>query len=460
MILHLSTGIEFVKKIMFKRVLIANRGEIALRIIRALREMNIESVSIYSAADKDSLPAILASQSICIGPAKPAESYLNAELIIDIAERMGCDAIHPGYGFLSENASFARKCEERGICFIGPSWRLIEALGDKQSAKQLMIENNVPVIKGSRDIVRSSEEAISVAADIGYPVIVKATAGGGGKGMRIVRAEDELITELSAAQAEAKAAFGNGDCYIEKCIEAPRHIEIQIAADHYGNVVHLGERNCSVQKHHQKLIEEAPAWGLSDKLRNEMGMTAVRAAKAAGYNSVGTVEFILDSNGHYYFMEMNTRIQVEHPVTEMLTGVDLVREQIYIAAGRKLKIKQDDISFDGNVIECRINAKGTGNVKLLHFPAGPGVRIESALYEGCTVTPYYDSMLAKIIVHDHTRLGAIKRMRRCLEELVISGVPTNVNEMYAIMNHPEFVLGNYNTGFCEKNKNVFEKSLL
>lgn len=445
---------------MFKRVLIANRGEIALRIIRALREMNIESVSIYSEADRDSLPAILAAKSICIGPARPSESYLNAELILDIAERMGCDAIHPGYGFLSENAAFARKCEERGICFIGPSWRLIEALGDKQTAKQLMLENNVPVIRGSEDIVRSHEEAQKVARDIGYPVIVKATAGGGGKGMRIVRSEAELGTELAAAQAEAKAAFGNGDCYIEKYIEEPRHIEIQIMADRHGHAVHLGERNCSVQRHHQKLLEEAPSWGLSDKLREEMGMTAVRAAKAAGYDSVGTVEFILDAEGHYYFMEMNTRIQVEHPVTEMLTGIDLVREQIYIAAGRELKLRQEDIRFDGNVIECRINARGTGNVKLLHFPAGPGVRIESSLYEGCTVTPYYDSMLAKIIVHDDTRLGAIKRMRRCLEELVISGVPTNIDEMYMIMNHPEFVLGNYNTGFCEKYKADFEKSLL
>lgn len=445
---------------MFKRVLIANRGEIALRIIRALREMNIESVSIYSEADRDSLPAILAAKSICIGPARPSESYLNAELILDIAERMGCDAIHPGYGFLSENAAFARKCEERGICFIGPSWRLIEALGDKQTAKQLMLENNVPVIRGSEDIVRSHEEAQKVARDIGYPVIVKATAGGGGKGMRIVRSEAELGTELAAAQAEAKAAFGNGDCYIEKYIEEPRHIEIQIMADRHGHAVHLGERNCSVQRHHQKLLEEAPSWGLSDKLREEMGMTAVRAAKAAGYDSVGTVEFILDAEGHYYFMEMNTRIQVEHPVTEMLTGIDLVREQIYIAAGRELKLRQEDIRFDGNVIECRINARGTGNVKLLHFPAGPGVRIESALYEGCTVTPYYDSMLTKIIVHDDTRLGAIKRMRRCLEELVISGVPTNIDEMYMIMNHPEFVLGNYNTGFCEKYKADFEKSLL
>ena len=445
---------------MFKRVLIANRGEIALRIIRALREMNIESVSIYSEADRDSLPAILAAKSICIGPARPSESYLNAELILDIAERMGCDAIHPGYGFLSENAAFARKCEERGVCFIGPSWRLIEALGDKQTAKQLMLENNVPVIRGSKDIVRSHEEAQKVAADIGYPVIVKATAGGGGKGMRIVRSEAELGNELAAAQAEAKAAFGNGDCYIEKYIEEPRHIEIQIMADRHGHAVHLGERNCSVQRHHQKLLEEAPSWGLSDKLREEMGMTAVRAAKAAGYDSVGTVEFILDAEGHYYFMEMNTRIQVEHPVTEMLTGIDLVREQIYIAAGRELKLRQEDIRFDGNVIECRINARGTGNVKLLHFPAGPGVRIESALYEGCTVTPYYDSMLAKIIVHDDTRLGAIKRMRRCLEELVISGVPTNIDEMYMIMNHPEFVLGNYNTGFCEKYKADFEKSLL
>ena len=437
---------------MFKRVLIANRGEIALRIIRALREMNIESVAVYSTADKDSLPAMTATKSICIGPAKPAESYLNQDLLIDVAQQMGCDAIHPGYGFLSENAEFARKCEENGICFIGPSWKLIEKMGDKQSAKKLMLENNVPVVMGSDDIVRSSEEAVKVAAKIGYPVIIKATAGGGGKGMRIARDEAELLKELASAQAEAAAAFGNGDCYIEKYIEQPKHIEIQLLADKYGNVVHLGERNCSVQRHHQKLLEESPSWGLSSELRAEMGETAVRAAKAAGYNSVGTVEFIMDASGNYYFMEMNTRIQVEHPVTEMLTDIDLVREQIYIASGRKMELRQEDIEFRGNVIECRINAKGPGTVKVLHFPEGLGVRTESSLFEGCTITPFYDSMIAKIIVHDRSRIEAIRRMRRCLEELVISGVPTNIGEMYMIMNHPEFVSGNYDTSFWEKNK--------
>ncbi len=437
---------------MFKRVLIANRGEIAMRIIRALREMNIESVAVYSTADRDSLPAMTASKSICIGPARPAESYLDMDRIIDVAQQMHCDAIHPGYGFLSENAEFARKCEEHGICFIGPSWQLIERLGDKQSAKKLMLENGIPVVSGSKDIIRSDEEARAAAEAIGYPVMIKATAGGGGKGMRIAENEAELLKELKAASAEAAAAFGNGDCYIEKYIEAPRHIEIQLLADNYGNAVHLGERNCSVQRHHQKLLEEAPAWGLSNELREEMGETAVRAAKAAGYNSVGTVEFIMDAAGHYYFMEMNTRIQVEHPVTELLTGIDLVREQILTAAGRELELKQEDITFTGNVIECRINAKGTGTVKVLHFPEGLGVRTESGLYEGCTITPYYDSMIAKIIVKDRTRMEAIRRMRRCLEELVISGVPTNIGELYMIMNHPEFVGGNYDTGFWEKHK--------
>ncbi len=437
---------------MFKRVLIANRGEIAMRIIRALREMNIESVAVFSTADRDSLPAMTASKSICIGPARPAESYLDMDRIIDVAQQMHCDAIHPGYGFLSENAEFARKCEEHGICFIGPSWQLIERLGDKQSAKKLMLENGIPVVSGSKDIIRSDEEARAAAEAIGYPIMIKATAGGGGKGMRIAENEAELLKELKAASAEAAAAFGNGDCYIEKYIEAPRHIEIQLLADNYGNAVYLGERNCSVQRHHQKLLEEAPAWGLSNELREEMGETAVRAAKAAGYNSVGTVEFIMDAAGHYYFMEMNTRIQVEHPVTELLTGIDLVREQILTAAGRELELKQEDITFTGNVIECRINAKGTGTVKVLHFPEGLGVRTESGLYEGCTITPYYDSMIAKIIVKDRTRMEAIRRMRRCLEELVISGVPTNIGELYMIMNHPEFVAGNYDTGFWEKHK--------
>lgn len=437
---------------MFKRVLIANRGEIALRIIRALREMNIESVAVYSTADRDSLPAMTAVKSICIGPPKPSESYLDQDLLIDVAIRMECDAIHPGYGFLSENADFARKCEENGITFIGPSWQIISMMGDKQSAKRLMTENGIPVVKGSKDIVRSDEEAVRIAAEIGYPVIIKATAGGGGKGMRIAWDEQELIHEKTAAESEAEAAFGNGDVYIEKYIENPKHIEIQLLADHYGNIVHLGERNCSVQRHHQKLLEEAPSWGMSDELRAEMGETAVRAARAAGYNSVGTVEFIMDKNGRYYFMEMNTRIQVEHPVTEMLTDIDLVREQINIAAGRKTELRQEDIEFRGNVIECRINAKGTGTVKVLHFPEGFGVRTESGLYEGCEVTPYYDSMIAKIIVHDRSRIEAIRRMRRCLEELVISGVPTNIGEMYMIMNNPEFVSGSYDTAFWEKNK--------
>ena len=435
---------------MFKRVLIANRGEIALRIIRALREMNIESVAVYSTADRDSFAVMTATKSICIGPARPSESYLNQDLLIDVALKTGCDAVHPGYGFLSENADFARKCEENGLVFIGPSWQIIRMMGDKQTAKKLMTENGVPVVMGSEDIVRSDEEALKIAEEIGYPVMIKATAGGGGKGMRVAGSSDRLLIELGAARAEAAAAFGNGDVYIEKYIRSPRHIEIQILADNFGNIIHLGERNCSIQRNHQKLLEEAPSWGMTDELRAEMGAVAVRAAAAAGYNSVGTVEFIMDDTGHYYFMEMNTRIQVEHPVTELLTGIDLVREQINAAAGRSLDIRQEDVLFRGHVIECRINARGTGTVNCLHFPEGFGVRTESSLYEGCQITPYYDSMIAKIIVYDRSRIEAIRRMRRSLEELVIYGVPTNIGEMYMIMNHPAFVSGNYDTSFWDR----------
>ena len=434
---------------MIKRVLIANRGEIALRLIRALREMNMESVAVYSTADRNSLFAVTATQSICIGPAKAEESYLNQDLCIDIARRMDCDAIHPGYGFLSENADFARKCEEAGLIFIGPSWQIIRDMGDKQSAKELMIRHGVPVVPGSDGLIRSEEEALTEAARIGYPLIIKAAAGGGGKGMRVVRKQSELLPELKSAAAEAKAAFGNGAVYLEKYIEGPRHIEIQLLADHYGNIIHLGERNCSIQRRHQKLLEEAPAWGLSEKLREEMGEAAVRAAAACGYDSAGTVEFILDRDGHYYFMEMNTRIQVEHPVTEMLTGVDLVREQIAIAGGRRLSLTQEEVSCRGHVIECRINARGTGTVQVLHFPEGFGVRTESALFEGCEITHFYDALLAKIIVTDRTRLEAIRRMRRCLEELVIEGVPTNAGQIYRILQHPAFVSGTYDTSFWE-----------
>lgn len=442
---------------MFKRVLIANRGEIAVRIIRCLRELNIESVVVYSEVDKESLPVMLAGKAVCIGPAGAKESYLNGDILIETALKTECDAIHPGYGFLSENADFARKCEKNGITFIGPSAEIIEKMGDKQAARSLMMAEKVPVVPGSKELIYSEEEAVRIAEDIGYPVLIKASAGGGGKGMRRAFSKEELVGAYAAAKAEAKAAFGNDSIYLEKLVLNPHHIEIQIMADKKGNVVHLGERECSIQKNNQKMLEESPSWFLKPKLREKMGDMAVRAAKAAGYNSVGTVEFIADDKGNFYFIEMNTRVQVEHPITEMVTGVDIIKEQINIAAGRKLSIKQSDISLKGSAIECRINALSTGKITCLHFPAGYGVRVESHLFEGYEVSPYYDSMLAKIIVHGNTRLEAIRRMRRALEELIIDGIKTNSELMYMITYQPDFIAGQYNTGFYEKNKDNIEK---
>ncbi len=435
---------------MINRVLIANRGEIALRIIRALREMNIESVLVYSKADQESIPVMTATRSICIGPAAAKDSYLDGDKILDIAIKTGCNAIHPGYGFLSENAEFARKCEEHGICFIGPSYELIEKMGDKQTARELMKKNGIPIVPGSEGLIDTVEEAKKVAEKIGYPVLIKATAGGGGKGMRQAFNEKELEGAYETARTEARNAFGNDEVYIEKLIINPKHIEIQIVADRYGNVIHLGERNCSIQRNHQKLLEESPAWGVNKELREQMGQVAVKAAKVAGYNSVGTIEFVMDSENHFYFIEMNTRIQVEHPVTEMLTDVDLIREQIRIASGRKLSITQEEVELRGYAIEVRINATSVGKIECLHFPEGLGVRIESALYEGYTVSPFYDSMLAKIIVHGKTRLEAIRRARRCLEELVIEGINTNAKEMYMLTYEEEFILGTYDTSFWGK----------
>ncbi len=432
---------------MFKRVLIANRGEIALRIIRCLRDMNIESVLVYSTADRKSIPVMTATQSICIGPAKASESYLDGDKILDVAVKTGCDAIHPGYGFLSENAEFARKCEERGIVFIGPSWQLVEKMGDKQTARELMKRHGIPIVPGSDGLIDSVDKAKEEAAKIGYPVLIKATAGGGGKGMRQAFNEEELTAAYETARTEARNAFGNDAVYIEKLIVNPRHIELQILADKHGNVVHLGERNCSIQRKHQKLLEEAPAWGLSAQSRKAMGETAVRAAVISGYDSVGTIEFVVDAEEHFYFIEMNTRIQVEHPVTEVCTDVDLVKQQIYVAAGKKLGMVQDDISVRGYAVECRINARSVGKVELLHFPAGLGVRVESSLYTGYEVSPFYDSMLAKIITSGRTRLEAIRRMRRALEELVLEGVETNAKEMYMLTYQEEFVLGSYDTSF-------------
>lgn len=441
---------------MFKRILIANRGEIALRIIRCCREMDIETVVVHSTADANSLPVMLATHSVCIGPAKASESYLKEDVIIEAAIKMSCDAIHPGYGFLSENAGFAKKCEEHGITFIGPSAEIISKMGDKQAARELMQNSGVPTVPGSKGLVETAAEAKAVADEIGYPVLIKASAGGGGKGMRRAYTADELEKAFETAKAEAKAAFGDDSMYIEKLIVNPHHIEFQILADKHGNVTYLGERDCSIQRRNQKLLEESPSWMLSDELRQEMGEVAVKAAKAADYYSAGTIEFVVDDEGHYYFIEMNTRIQVEHPVTELITGMDLIKEQIRIAAGMKLSKRQEEITMTGHAIEVRINAQSTGTVEFVHFPAGAGVRVDSHLYAGYEVGPYYDSMLAKIIVTGSTRLEAIRRMRRALEELIIEGVPTNAEFMHLLMFHTDFIKGNYNTSFWDKNSETIE----
>lgn len=441
---------------MFKRILIANRGEIAVRIIRCCREMGIESVVVYSKADEKSLPVMLASKSICIGPARSSESYLKADVILEVAKRMECDAIHPGFGFLSENADFAQMCEEAGIRFIGPSAEVIRKMGDKQSARTLMIRHKVPVVPGSKGLIHSVEEAKQVAKEIGYPVLLKASAGGGGKGIRKAFAEEEIANAYETATAEARNAFGNDEMYMEKLILNPHHVEVQILADKDGNTIYLGERDCSIQKNNQKLLEEAPSPLLDDKLRKEMGEIAVKAAKAAGYVSAGTIEFVMDDDRNYYFIEMNTRIQVEHPVTEEITGIDLIREQIRIAAGSKLNFTQEDIQIEKHAIECRINAQTPGTVTFLHFPSGYGVRTESHLFSGYEVSPFYDSMLAKIIVSGDTRLEAVRRMRRALEELIIEGVKTNAEMMHLITYHPDFIMGKYNTGFWEKNQKELE----
>ena len=442
---------------MFKRILIANRGEIALRIIRCCEEMGIETVVVYSTEDRDSLPVITATKAVCIGPAKSTESYLNQDRILEAAKLTDCDAIHTGYGFLSENADFARKCEENEIKFIGPSHEIISGMGNKQNARELMIKNHVNVVPGSDGLVNSPEEAEIVAERLGFPVLIKASAGGGGKGMRRAFSKDEVKEAYNSAKAETLAAFGNGDMYIEKLILNPHHIEFQILADEYGNIIYLGERDCSIQKNNQKLLEETPAWALTEELRKEMGEQAILAAKACGYTNAGTVEFVLDDDNHFYFIEMNTRVQVEHPVTEMVTGIDIVKEQIKIASGTKLTYTQEEIERKGHAIECRINAQTPGTVKFLHFPAGFGVRVESYLYTGCKVSPVYDSMIAKIIVTGNTRLEAIKRMRRALKELVIEGVKTNAEYMLYLTYNREFINGKYDTSFYERNNQEIVK---
>lgn len=444
---------------MFKRILVANRGEIALRIIRCCREMDIETVLVFSTADRESLPVQLATYPICIGPAHATKSYLQKELIIDIALKMHCEAIHPGYGFLSENDEFARMCEEYGIIFIGPSAEIIAKMGNKQTARKLMMDHGVPVVPGSNGIVQSELEAEREAERIGYPVLIKASAGGGGRGMRKAFSKKEIRKAFSTAKAEAMTAFGNDEMYIEKLISNPKHIEFQILGDLYGNIIHLGERDCSIQRRNQKMIEEAPSKALSPELREKMGNAAVQAAKAADYYSAGTVEFVLDEQQNFYFIEMNTRIQVEHSVTEMVTGIDLIREQIRIAAGLRILMNQEDIKINGHAIECRINAEDpennfipcSGKIHFLHLPAGNGIRVESAAYSNCDITPFYDSMVAKIIVHTSGRLESIRKMRCALEELIVEGLVTNERFQYLIMYHPDYIKGKFSTSFLDEN---------
>ena len=443
---------------MIGKILIANRGEIAVRIIRACREMGIETVAVYSEADREALHTQLADEAVCIGPAPSSESYLNMQNIISATLISGADAIHPGFGFLSENSKFAELCEQCSINFIGPGSEVIQSLGNKSEARNTMIRAGVPVIPGSTEPIYDAETGARTAAEIGYPVIVKAALGGGGKGMRVARTPEEFENSFKTAQKEAEMAFGDGTMYIEHFVEHPRHIEFQILADKFGNVIHLGERDCSVQRNHQKMIEESPSAALTPELRAKMGEAAVKAAKAAHYTNAGTIEFLLEKNGNFYFMEMNTRIQVEHPVTEWVTGVDLVKEQIRIASGKPLSYKQEDIHLTGHAIECRINAENPskgfmpspGTITDMYFPGGKGIRIDSAVYSGYTVQPYYDSMIAKLIVWAKNRNEAIRKMQSALGEVIIEGIDTNVDYQYEILNHPDFLSGNIDVEFIER----------
>ena len=440
------------------KILIANRGEIAVRIIRACKEMNIKTVAVYSEADKDALHTRLADEAICIGPGASSKSYLNIKNIIEAAYITNADSIHPGFGFLSENAEFARICEESNIKFIGPKSKVIDLLGNKSNAKELMKKEEIPVIPGSDGSIKGIKEAISLAKEIGYPVMLKAAAGGGGKGIRVVNNEAELEASYNIVKQEAKNSFNDDEIYLEKYIKAPRHVEIQILADEYGNIIHLGERDCSIQRKHQKIIEETPSTIVDEKLRNKMGNAAVKAAKAAGYTSCGTVEFLVDSDKNFYFMEMNTRIQVEHPITEMRTGIDIVKEQIKIAAGEKLKIKQKEVEFRGHAIECRINAENPsknfrpcpGTITGINLPGGNGIRIDTAIYSGYIIPSNYDSMIVKIIAYGVNRNEAIAKMKRALEELVIDGIDTNRDFLFDIIRKPDFIRGNFDTSFIEK----------
>lgn len=442
---------------MFSKILIANRGEIALRIIRACKELGVRTVAVYSEADRNSLHVQFADESVCIGRASSKESYLNIPGIISAAEITNVEAIHPGYGFLAENPHFAEICESCHITFIGPTPEAMRSMGDKVTARGVMVKAGLPVTPGGNSIIKNKEDALKLAKKIKYPVIIKATAGGGGKGMRICHNDVTLISSLTMAQTEAEASFGNPDVYMEKYIASPRHIEIQILADHHGNVIHLGERDCSIQRRHQKLLEEAPSPGLNAQIRKKMGEMAVRGAKAVNYRGAGTIEFLLDEQGSFYFMEMNTRVQVEHPVTEMVTGVDIVKEQIRVAAGEKLKIKQEDIKMNGAAIECRINAEDPANnfmpcpgkIEELNLPGGPGVRVDTHIYQNYVISPFYDSMVAKLIVHGKTRDEAIKTMARALDEFYIAPIKTTIRFHQQILQHPLFLKGAVNTHFLE-----------
>jgi len=442
---------------MFHKILIANRGEIAIRVIRACKELGIKTVAVYSTADADSLHVKLADESVCIGPPPSSQSYLNINAIISAAELTDAEAIHPGYGFLSENAKFAEICEQCGITFIGPSAESMRVMGDKISARQAVIEHGVPILPGTKENVKTVDEAVKIAKQIGFPVIIKATAGGGGRGMKIVHSQATLANAYATAKAEAQAGFGNPDVYIEKYCVEPRHVEIQVLADKHGNCIHLGERDCSIQRRHQKIIEEAPCPVLTPETRKAMGDAAIKAAKAVNYSSVGTVEFLLDKSGEFYFMEMNTRIQVEHPVTEMVTGVDLIREQIRSAAGLPLRYTQEDIKITGHAIECRINAEDPfkftpcpGKITAYHQPGGLGVRVDSFVYDQYTVVPHYDSMIGKLIVHAETREDAIRRMARALDEYIIEGIKTTIFFHKRIMANKDFIEGNVDTSFLDR----------
>ncbi|HQZ39389.1 MAG TPA: acetyl-CoA carboxylase biotin carboxylase subunit [Vicinamibacterales bacterium] len=452
---------------MFKKILVANRGEIALRVIYACRELGIKTVAVYSEADENSLHVRFADEDICIGPARSADSYLNVPAIISAAEITGADAIHPGYGFLSESAYLAEVCEACHIRFIGPDPGVIRLLGDKAKARRAMKKAGVPMLPGSDGPVDSEEAAGKIARDIGFPVIIKAIAGGGGRGMRIVTEPKDLGHAFRTAQREAEAAFGVGDVYVERYLESPRHIEYQILGDHHGNIVHLGERECSIQRRHQKLLEESPSIAVSDKVRRKMGSVVVDAARAVQYTNAGTFEFLMDAKGNFYFMEVNTRIQVEHPVTEFVTGIDIVKEQIRIAAGERLSFKQSDVTFTGHAIECRVNAEdpvtfvpSPGTIHAFSMPGGPGVRVDTAAHAECTIPPHYDSMIAKVIVHGRDRQEAIARMKRTLEMSVVEGIRTSIPLHLRILSDPDFVAGRLSTHFMDRFLTVKKPSTL